>query len=247
MARVQSAALPSVSARQATTDLPTRYGRFQCSVYRTPHSGSEHLVLVCGEVALQHDVLTRIHSECLTGDAFGSLRCDCGDQLDAALERIAARGKGVLIYLRDHEGRGIGLANKIRAYALQDSGIDTVDANLMLGFSVDARDYLPAGMILRHLEVASVDLLTNNPGKVAALSDQGIPVTRQPLHPGLRSENAHYLRTKMEKMGHLAPGESPSNVSSVYFEQPGSIPTPTSAVGAKSRALHSSETPDPST
>jgi GTP cyclohydrolase II len=184
----------------ATATVPTRWGDFICHAYRRP-DGIEHLVLVLAD--LGDDPLVRVHSECLTGDVFASARCDCGAQRDLALERIASEGRGALVYLRGQEGRGIGLGEKIRAYALQEAGYDTVDANLALGHPVDSRDYADAADILCHLGVRSVRLLTNNPEKTAALSSHGISVTSQvPIVIAPTAQNAFYLDTKRERMGH---------------------------------------------
>lgn len=184
----------------ATATVPTRWGEFKCHAYRRP-DGIEHLALALG--ALDDTPLVRVHSECLTGDVFASGRCDCGDQRDLALERIAADGRGALVYLRGQEGRGIGLGEKIRAYALQEVGYDTVDANLALGHPVDARDYSDAAEILRHLGITSIRLLTNNPAKTDALAAHGIEVTaREPIVIEPTATNAVYLRTKRERMGH---------------------------------------------
>ena len=162
--------------RVAETRLPTRHGDFTAYGYRSSIDGAEHLALVYGDIGGDEPVLIRVHSECLTGDVFGSQRCDCGPQLDEALERVAASGRGVVVYLRGHEGRGIGLVAKLEAYALQDSGRDTVDANLDLGLPADSRDYGAASQVLRDLGVTAVRLLTNNPDKSAALADFGITV-----------------------------------------------------------------------
>jgi 3,4-dihydroxy 2-butanone 4-phosphate synthase/GTP cyclohydrolase II len=188
----------------STTTVPTRHGDFDVYCYRSSVDGAEHLAFVMGDVAAAPDVLVRVHSECVTGDALRSLRCDCGDQLDAAMARVAAAGRGVLVYLRGHEGRAIGLGNKIRAYALQDIGYDTVEANVRLGLPVDNRTYGVAGQILRALKVANVRLLTNNPDKLAAVASfLDTPVTRVPLTGPPRPENIRYLRTKEHKLGHL--------------------------------------------
>ncbi|HET6165863.1 MAG TPA: bifunctional 3,4-dihydroxy-2-butanone-4-phosphate synthase/GTP cyclohydrolase II [Marmoricola sp.] len=202
--------------RIAETRLPTRYGDFTAFGYRITVDRSEHLALVYGDPAELRDgepVLTRVHSECLTGDVFGSSRCDCGPQLDEALSRIAEEGRGVVIYLRGHEGRGIGLLAKLQAYQLQDGGRDTVDANLDLGLPADARHYGAATQILRDLGVASVRLLTNNPDKTASLESYGVPVAeRVALTPRPNDHNLAYLRTKRDRMGHdlpdLSEGES---------------------------------------
>jgi 3,4-dihydroxy 2-butanone 4-phosphate synthase/GTP cyclohydrolase II len=182
----------------AQTDLPTPYGTFRLVGF-----SSEHLALVMGHLTGAGPVLTRLHSECLTGEVFGSLRCDCAAQLQLALQEIAARQQGVLVYLRQ-EGRGIGLLNKIRAYSLQDGGKDTVEANHALGFAEDQRDYAEAAAILRLLGVERVELMTNNPRKVAALQALGMQVVRRvPLEVGHHDANRAYLETKRDKLGHL--------------------------------------------
>ncbi len=183
--------------------LPTRFGDFTAHAFKGAHSGIEHLALSVGEVAGE-DVLIRMHSECLTGDVFGSCRCDCGPQLELAMEKIAAEGRGILLYLRGHEGRGIGLAEKIRAYRLQDGGLDTVDANLALGQAIDARNYAFAADLLHQWGVTSVRLMSNNPLKAAALEKAGIKVNEQLRHivPS-NAENEKYLATKRTRMGHL--------------------------------------------
>lgn len=187
----------------AKATLPTRYGTFTSYAFRVSAGEAEHLALVMGDVSGQASVLTRLHSECLTGDVLGSYRCDCGEQLDLALRYIAAEGRGVLLYLRGHEGRGIGLSNKIRAYALQEQGLDTVEANLELGLPDDAREYDSAVAILRELNVASVRLMSNNPKKFDTLAKHGIPVCeRVALAIPVRDENERYIRTKQAKFGH---------------------------------------------
>lgn len=187
----------------ATATLPTRYGTFTSYAFRVAAGDCEHLALVMGDVSNQSSVLTRLHSECLTGDVLGSYRCDCGEQLDLALRYIAAEGRGVLLYLRGHEGRGIGLSNKIRAYALQEQGLDTVEANLELGLPDDAREYDSAAAILRELKVTSVRLMSNNPKKFDTLSKHGIPICeRVALAIPVRDENERYIRTKQVKFGH---------------------------------------------
>ncbi|HET7012091.1 MAG TPA: GTP cyclohydrolase II, partial [Anaerolineales bacterium] len=176
--------------------VPTPEGEFRLCLFRDPVDAKEHLALVLGQVAGMTGVLVRIHSECFTGDVLGSLRCDCGDQLHLAIERVAAEGTGVIVYLRQ-EGRGIGLQDKLRAYNLQDQGLDTVDANLALGHQADERDYSAAARILAHLQVRSVRLLTNNPEKVDALDNLGLRVEeRVALHAPPTPQNAGYLRTK---------------------------------------------------
>lgn len=187
----------------ATATLPTRYGTFMSYAFRVASGEAEHLALVMGDVSNRQSVLTRLHSECLTGDVLGSYRCDCGEQLDLALRYIAAEGRGVLLYLRGHEGRGIGLSNKIRAYALQEQGLDTVEANLELGLPDDAREYDSAAAILRTLKVTSVRLMSNNPKKFDTLAKHGIPVCeRVALAIPVRDENERYIRTKQIKFGH---------------------------------------------
>jgi 3,4-dihydroxy 2-butanone 4-phosphate synthase / GTP cyclohydrolase II len=188
--------------RVAETVIPNAYGRWSAYGYRSDVDGTEHLALVYGDLGDGEDVLTRVHSECLTGDVFGSHRCDCGAQLDAAMARIAERGRGVVLYLRGHEGRGIGLLSKLQAYELQDNGVDTVDANLRLGLPVDARDYSVAAQLLGDLDISSVRLLTNNPAKVDALAAHGVGVTRIPLPPQPTPDNLRYLATKRDRLGH---------------------------------------------
>jgi 3,4-dihydroxy 2-butanone 4-phosphate synthase / GTP cyclohydrolase II len=190
--------------RVAETVIPNAYGRWSAYGYRSDIDGIEHLALVYGDLADGdgEDVLTRVHSECLTGDVFGSHRCDCGAQLDAAMARIAERGRGVVLYLRGHEGRGIGLLAKLQAYQLQDNGVDTVDANLELGLPVDAREYSVAAQLLDDLGVRSLRLLTNNPAKVDALAAHGFGVTRIPLPPQPTPDNLRYLATKRDRLGH---------------------------------------------
>ncbi|ABL81953.1 MULTISPECIES: bifunctional 3,4-dihydroxy-2-butanone-4-phosphate synthase/GTP cyclohydrolase II [unclassified Nocardioides] len=192
--------------RVAETQLPTRHGDFTAYGYRITVDGSEHIALVHGDISGPEPVLTRVHSECLTGDVFGSHRCDCGPQLEEALERIVAEGRGVVVYLRGHEGRGIGLVAKLQAYQLQDGGRDTVDANLDLGLPADARHYGTATQVLRDLGVGSVRLMTNNPDKVRNLEDYGVSVAaRVPLTPHPNDHNIAYLLTKRDRMGHDLP------------------------------------------
>jgi len=184
-------------------EVPTEYGEFRVIVYREDNSDVEHCAIVKGELRGQENVLARVHSECFTGEVLHSLKCDCREQLDQALERIAAIGRGVVLYLRQ-EGRGIGLGNKIRAYALQQEGVDTVDANLKLGFAADSRRYHAAAQMLSDLGVSSVALMTNNPAKVDALRNDGVKVaSREPMTIVANDHNRDYLRTKNRRMGHL--------------------------------------------
>jgi GTP cyclohydrolase II len=188
--------------RVASAPLPTWHGAFSMHVYREPLSGIEHVALVAGNVERQQEVLIRLHSECLTGDVFGSSRCDCGEQLQRSQQIIAEAGLGVLVYLRGQEGRGIGLANKIRAYQLQDQGLDTVEANLALGLPVDSRRYDASIAILHDLQVQSVQLLSNNPDKLQCLAESGFSPSHQPLRMTAGLHNQHYLDTKRVKLGH---------------------------------------------
>jgi 3,4-dihydroxy 2-butanone 4-phosphate synthase/GTP cyclohydrolase II len=190
--------------RIAEARIPTVAGVFRAVGYRAEHDGAEHVALVYGDLGEGHDVLVRVHSECLTGDVFGSLRCDCGPQLQAALQQVAAEGRGVVLYVRGHEGRGIGLMHKLQAYQLQDAGRDTVDANLELGLPADARDYGTGAQILADLGIKTMRLLTNNPAKRAGLEGYGLGVLgRVPLPVRPHPENVRYLRTKRDRMGHL--------------------------------------------
>ncbi|MEH0938408.1 bifunctional 3,4-dihydroxy-2-butanone-4-phosphate synthase/GTP cyclohydrolase II [Micromonospora psammae] len=188
----------------ADARMPTPYGVFRALGYRAEHDTAEHVAMVYGEIGDGRDVLVRVHSECLTGDVFGSLRCDCGPQLQASLARVAREGRGVVLYVRGHEGRGIGLLHKLQAYQLQDQGRDTVDANLDLGLPADARDYGTGAQILYDLGVRSMRLLTNNPAKRAGLEGYGLTITgREGLPVRPHPENVRYLRTKRDRMGHL--------------------------------------------
>ncbi|MEW2515659.1 MULTISPECIES: GTP cyclohydrolase II [Streptomyces] len=195
----------SGAERVVNAPLPTVYGNFQAVGYLDHDRGDEQVALVYGEIGTEN-VLTRLHSECLTGDAFGSRHCECGDQLEAALRAVAAEGSGIVVYLRGHEGRGIGLLAKLRAMALQAEGLDTVEANLALGLPVDARDYGVAAEILRDLGVRSVRLMSNNPRKREALVRHGVQVAEQvPLLIEPCESNITYLRTKRERMDHHLP------------------------------------------
>lgn len=189
----------------AESDLVTRRGTFRAVAFRA--DGHEHMALVHGNTAMREDVLVRVHSECMTGDIFGAMRCECGDQLEAALDLIVAEGSGILIYLRGHEGRGIGLVAKVRTHVLQDEqGLDTLDSATTLGLPVDIRDYSPAARVLRHLGVTSVRLMSNNPDKVKALAEHGVEVVARVPH--LMRPNRHnigYLTAKRDRMGHDLP------------------------------------------
>jgi 3,4-dihydroxy 2-butanone 4-phosphate synthase / GTP cyclohydrolase II len=186
----------------AATHLPNAHGDWRAYGYRSHPGGVEHVALVLGDLGDGTDVLTRVHSECLTGDVFGSLRCDCGAQLEAAMTAIAVEGRGVILYLGGHEGRGIGLLGKLRAYELQDAGSDTVDANVALGLPVDARDFSVAAQLLSDLGVKSVRLLTNNPAKVDGLVAHGVGVERVPLPAMATPYNLRYLTAKRDRLGH---------------------------------------------
>jgi 3,4-dihydroxy 2-butanone 4-phosphate synthase/GTP cyclohydrolase II len=190
--------------RVSEARIPTRHGDFTGYVFESVLDGTEHMAFVKGDVASRENVLVRVHSECLTGDVFGSMRCDCGLQLDAAMELIAEEGAGVVVYLRGHEGRGIGLGHKIRAYTLQDQGRDTVEANVELGFPADSREYGIGSQMLVDLGVSTMRIMTNNPAKYGGLEGYGLEIVeRVPLSVLPNAENIRYLRTKQEKMGHL--------------------------------------------
>ena len=193
--------------RVADARMPTEWGDFTCYVYESLLDGEQHVAMVRGAVQGEGNVLVRVHSECLTGDALGSMRCDCGVQLQMAMQRIATEGMGVVVYLRGHEGRGIGMAHKLRAYTLQDQGRDTVDANLDLGLPVDTRKYGTGAQILVDLGITTMRLLTNNPAKFGGLDGYGLEIVeRVPLEALPNPENIRYLRTKQQRMGHLLEG-----------------------------------------
>jgi len=195
--------------RMGDAEVPTDYGNFTCVAYRSTLDQVEHLAFVRGDVNTDEPVLVRVHSECLTGDVFSSRRCDCGPQLSAALTQINNEGRGVLVYLRGHEGRGIGIGHKIRAYSLQDQGLDTVEANIELGLPVDSREYGIGAQILADLGARNLRLMTNNPAKYGGLDGYGLSVVeRVPLHTTPTPENEAYLRTKQARMGHLFHFES---------------------------------------
>ncbi|MDP1877094.1 MAG: bifunctional 3,4-dihydroxy-2-butanone-4-phosphate synthase/GTP cyclohydrolase II [Actinomycetota bacterium] len=202
----------SLVTRVAETRLPTAFGEFTAYGYRSDTDESEHIALVVGDIGDGMDVLVRVHSECLTGDVFGSLRCDCGPQLHAALQRVSEEGRGVVLYVKGHEGRGIGLLHKLRAYTLQDAGRDTVDANLELGLPADARDYGTGAQILADIGVRSMRLLTNNPAKRAGLEGYGLSIIeRVPLEIVPNEHNRAYLQAKVDRMGHTLEPESPAS------------------------------------
>lgn len=214
--------------RKVSTRIPTPVAEFSLYYYSNNRDNKEHVAFVTGDVADGQDVLVRVHSECFTGDVLGSMRCDCGSQLNLSVQRIASEGRGVVLYLRQ-EGRGIGLLEKLKAYNLQDVGYDTVDANIALGHQADQRDYEVAALILRDIGVRSVRLLTNNPSKIDGLREFGIDVTsREPLQPRITVENKDYIETKASKLGHLLdlsglPGQ-------VEAETNGATPTPLKSI-----------------
>jgi GTP cyclohydrolase II len=192
-----------VVSREVAARIPTHYGTFQLILYHNNRDRKEHLALVMGDVRGGENVLVRVHSECFTSDVLGSLRCDCGEQLDRSLQAIGRMGRGALLYLRQ-EGRGIGLLDKLRAYNLQDEGLDTVEANLRLGHNADERDYTVAALMIRDMGIRSIDLITNNPSKISELGRLGIVVGhRTAIEIPARPENAGYLRTKLTRMDHI--------------------------------------------
>lgn len=212
--------------RVATTRLPTRYGEFVAHAYASDVDDKPFLALVKGEISPDEPCLVRIHSGCLTGDVFHSLKCDCGAQLELALQKIAEEGRGVILYIQQHEGRGIGLLNKLRAYELQDHGFDTVEANRQLGFKADLRDYGLGCQVLVDLGLCKVRLMTNNPAKRVGIESYGLQVVeRIPLRAGDHEENLRYLLTKKEKLGHLLDDLHP-NGDEARIEQPSQVPEP---------------------
>ncbi len=193
----------STLKREVAARIPTRYGPFQLMLFSGHGDQKEHLALVKGEVQGGENILVRVHSECFTGDVLGSLRCDCGEQLERAMQMIARAGRGLILYLRQ-EGRGIGLPDKLRAYNLQDEGLDTVEANLRLGHQPDERDYTVAALMLRNLGVRSINLITNNPQKISQLRQLGIRINRRtPIEIRPHPENLDYLQTKVRRMNHM--------------------------------------------
>lgn len=192
-----------IMERVVETSLPTKYGNFRIYGYINKLNGEHHVALAMGDVADGEPVLVRVHSECLTGDALGSAKCDCGDQYDAAMRMIAKEGRGIMVYLRQ-EGRGIGLINKLKAYALQEQGLDTVEANVALGFKPDLRDYTVGAQILEDLGATTLRVMTNNPDKIHGLESYGINVIeRVPIETEIKPESRRYMNTKKEKMGHV--------------------------------------------
>ncbi len=192
--------------RAASARVPTTWGEFMCHSFESLEDGEVHLAFVMGEVDTAEPVLARVHSECVTGDVFNSVKCDCGLQLNEAMSRVAQAGRGVVIYLRGHEGRGIGISQKLKAYELQDQGFDTVDANLELGMAVDARDYGVGAQILIDLGVGQLRLMTNNPAKYQGLAGKGLIITELvPLHVPIHPEAERYIETKRGRLGHHTP------------------------------------------
>lgn len=204
------------ATRMTSTRIPTKHGDFQLCFYTNSIDSKEHLAVYMGDLSSVESPLVRVHSECFTGDVLGSMRCDCGEQLDQSLALVAAAGVGIVIYLRQ-EGRGIGLLEKLRAYNLQDQGFDTVDANLMLGHGADEREYSLAALILQDLSVTTIRLITNNPAKILALEASGIKVSeRVALAVAANHDNAGYLQTKAQRMNHFLPLESAQKILSAH-------------------------------
>lgn len=204
------------ATRMTSTRIPTKHGDFQLCFYTNSIDSKEHLAVYMGDLSSVESPLVRVHSECFTGDVLGSMRCDCGEQLDQSLAMVAAAGVGIVIYLRQ-EGRGIGLLEKLRAYNLQDQGFDTVDANLMLGHGADEREYSLAALILQDLSVTTIRLITNNPAKILALEASGIKVSeRVALAVAANHDNAGYLQTKAQRMNHFLPLESAQKILSAH-------------------------------
>jgi 3,4-dihydroxy 2-butanone 4-phosphate synthase/GTP cyclohydrolase II len=227
----------SLVEKVASTRLPTKYGEFLAVGYRGLIDGVEHVALVRGQVGAGLEVLVRVHSECLTGDVLGSLRCDCGPQLDAALRTIADSGRGIVLYMRGHEGRGIGLMHKLAAYQLQDNGRDTVDANLDLGLPADARDYGLGAQILVDLGVRTMRLLTNNPTKRAGLEGFGLEIVEQlPLEVHATPENLRYLQTKRDRMGHDLSGLPPVGAAPRSVRDDSAVPVPANPISSQDTA-----------
>ncbi len=194
--------------RTAAARLPTEWGEFRCFSFQSLLDGETHLAFVRGDVTESDDALVRVHSECITGDVFGSVKCDCGPQLHESMRRIAEEGCGAVVYLRGHEGRGIGISHKLRAYELQDEGFDTVDANLELGLAIDTREYGIGAQILADIGITGLRLLTNNPAKYGGLEGFGLTINgRVPLHVPIHPEAERYVQTKQDRMGHIAPDE----------------------------------------
>jgi 3,4-dihydroxy 2-butanone 4-phosphate synthase/GTP cyclohydrolase II len=221
--------------RIAEARIPTAYGDFTAVGFQSLYDGVEHVALVRGDLGDGEDLLVRVHSECLTGDVFGSMRCDCGTQLDAAMAAVAAENRGVVLYMRGHEGRGIGLMHKLQAYELQDAGSDTVDANLLLGLPADARDYGIGAQILVELGVRSMRLLTNNPAKRVGLDGYGLRITeRVPMPVRVNPENIRYLRTKRDRMGHDLVGLGDMEVGDIAVTDPDDDVIPHAPAGGAS-------------